>query len=171
RGCRLARRVRFAGNPLPAREVREKRITLYRKVDAGQVDAIGLRQRLGIELASADEHDFLHALLPGPLIGTADGSVQAGKDFRTFKLQPRLAADHQIETSRQWPAERIPGPAAHDDGLAQGQRLEVPEVLWQMPGHAVVQPDHPIMGAGGDQTKRQRRFHQTATGALIWGWD
>src|SRR5690606_16605284 len=64
--------------------------------------------------------------------------------------QIRLAADHDIQPARQRATEGIPGLAAHDDRLAEGHGLEVLEVRRQVPGHLVVETDHPVAGQGGD---------------------
>src|SRR5690606_41390587 len=64
----------------------------------------------------------LHDALPILYHGTAFGGIAA------------VAGQHDVVPARQRPADGLEGLAAHDDGLAHGDALEVGKVCRQVPG-------------------------------------
>jgi len=83
------------------------------------------------------------------------------------------AGNHNIIAPGQGFAQRFIRPAAHDHGMAQGQGLEMPEVLRNMPQQPVAQAQFPRRTQYGDQGEHVGSvdilFFHTATGALIAG--
>ena len=86
--------------------------------------------------------------------------------------QSELPGDHDVAAAGQRPAprvERVPRPAAHHDGRAQRERLEVREVFGNVPRHAAVAADDPALGLRPDQPDLRSTRH-TATAPRIAGW-
>jgi hypothetical protein len=79
------------------------------------------------------------------------------------------AGQHQVQPARQGTAERLRGPAPHQDRLADGQRLEALEIIGQLPRQVVVTADAVVAVKRGDQRELHARAAHTATGALIAG--
>jgi hypothetical protein len=78
----------------------------------------------------------------------------------------RIAGDDDIRPARQRLADGIVADAAHDDRLADGERLEAFEVRREPPRQSAVATDDMIPGDGDDERNLHR---QTATGALmVW---
>ncbi len=140
---------------------REEGVAFRGRIDSGEIQALRLRQCLGVELSAADQHQLLDSLLTRPLLSANQRSVERCKGFGTVELQVLLMADHQVQPPWQWAAKRIPGLATHDDRLAQGHRLEVFEISRQVPRHLVIKSDHAVIG--------ERRDHGKGKGGLIHG--
>ena len=86
--------------------------------------------------------------------GRADAQVFGDAVHRRVQRQAGLAGEHEVAALHERAEPRrdgIPGLAAHDDGAAPGQFLEMRHVFGQMPGHGVVDADAAIVGAGGNQ--------------------
>lgn len=157
----IDRRIFSVRDSLPLRliECWKPRVTLWGERHPGQIQAIRLGQPQLIQLRAADQHHFTGALLMRPSLRTDNGRIKRRINLGTFELQIGLTTDHKVQPPRQRPPERVPGLAAHDDRLAEGSGFEIFEILWQMPGHAVVDADNAITRQRRDQAERERCFH------------
>ncbi|MNI69633.1 hypothetical protein D3C73_1253960 [compost metagenome] len=130
----------------------------YFGIHPGQVQITGLVQQLAEDLATADDAQFAGALA----FCNRFRLVQRG--HRTHALERHLAAagQHQVGPPRQHAADRFGGLAPHQDRLAQGQRLEVLEVVRQVPGHGIALADAAI----AIQRNDHREFHLSGYNSL-----
>ena len=127
--------------------------------DARQVEAVGQRQRLGVDLRPADDEH---------LLALGEEFQRPGKRMRhaaSGDVDP-LAGDDDIFTVRERPPERLPGLAPHHDGMARREGLEVFQVLGDVPQKGVPVADHAVCGHGYNDA--YHRF-QNDMGALIAG--
>lgn len=83
-----------------------------------QFQSIGLRQRLSIDLR-ATNHAQLRIL--GAFFHC---QCQGGDALHACRERLRTSREHQIAPSRQWTANRLESPAAHQDRPPHGQQLE-----------------------------------------------
>src|SRR6266704_6981180 len=66
-----------------------------------------------------------------------------------------IARHHDVGASGQWPpGERVPSLAAHDAGLAQGERLEAFQIIGNAPWQCALVPDHAVLREGYNEGKR-----------------
>ena len=93
------------------------------------------RHREPIDFRAANHADFRH------IPGRGKRRLERRHDGRAFELQPRLPRHHDVVPAGQRPPDRVPGPASHDDRLAERQALEALQVLGQAPGQASFAPD------------------------------
>jgi hypothetical protein len=130
-------------------ERRRVRVAFKIALDLGDLDDVGKRQRLRVDLAAAD-HPHLR-------FGRADRKSfpQRACAFGALRVPVGLPRDDDVAAPGQRPEarrHRIPGLAAHDHGRAHGDLLEMRHVFRQAPGHDTVLADHAIGGARIDQT-------------------
>lgn len=126
--------------------LREPGVALGFDVDFGQIQAVGERDGLGVEVGAADEEDFVGGRTQG------DGGGNGGGDHAAVLAVIGVAGDDDVGAPGQRAAERFEGLAAHEDGMVQRQRLEVGEVFRQPPRQAVFDADDAVFGEGGDDT-------------------
>ena len=89
-------------------------------------------------LTTTDHHHLLTiCLLHGVLQGT--------DHFRTIRLKVGISTDNNILTARQWPANRLPGFPAHDDGFVHRCLFKVLQFCRQMPRHFASESDSTIL--------------------------
>ena len=124
---------------------RKESVGLDVGIDEGQFHAGGQRQRLGVDLAAADDHDTLVA------ITGRQGLVQvAGQHHALGQFRP-TSADDDIETAGQWPPDRFEGASPHHHRVPEGDRLEMLQVSGQVPGHGTSLANGAATGHGGNQ--------------------
>ncbi len=147
------------------------RIALDLDIHFGQVDAAGMGQRLGVDLAAPHHHDLLGGIDGGLLVGQKQRRFEIVTDPHAIVVEAFVPGYHDVEPTRQRPADGGEGLASHDQRLGLGHALEELEVLGQVPGQLVVDADHAVARHGGNHRHRHQGlvFH-TATSALIGGW-
>ena len=110
---------------------------------AREVEAVGHRQGLGVDLRPAD-HEHLLVLRKQP-----HGLLQRMHDRAAGNLDI-LARDDDIGAVGQRPPERLEGLAAHDDGMARRDGLEMFQVFGNMPQQGILVADNAVLGNGND---------------------
>ena len=116
-------------------KLREPSIHLVRSLHLRYVQTLHLRQHAGIQLSTANHHDFLVLQLQRFQLS------QVGNDHRALGHVVGIAGEHNILAPRQRAPQTFPGLAAHEDGMPHGDALEELQVLLQAPGDAIVQAD------------------------------
>lgn len=140
-GMRLARDFL----PLAGIERRKKGIACQGSVHLGQFQRSGLRQKLRIQFATAYHHDL------GLVRRGGQCSSHRGKDFRATSDKAGLAGNHEIASPGKRSAEAVPGSPAHQDGLAQGECLEVLKVCGQAPRQGACHANDAVVANGGNE--------------------
>src|SRR3546814_8188771 len=128
--------------PLRRIEVGEAGVALRAGVHLGQIDAAGQRQRLLVDLPTADHHDLRRPGLACQILGALQRRRQAGDDLGTLGLESRIAGDDEVRAARQRLADRPPGLAAHHHRLAERLRLEELEVAREVTGQPARSEEH-----------------------------
>ena len=81
------------------------------------------------EVGAADHADLVLAVLGRLLAGDGQRLGEVLADHRALRLELGLAREHDVEAARQRAARQaLPGLAAHDHRLAEGQRAEAAQV-------------------------------------------
>ena len=119
-------RLRRHQPPFALVQRRETRVALVGAEDPCEVELPGQRQRRGVDLRPADDE---HLLVRGK---QRDGLLQR-MDHRAAGDLDILARDDDVRPVGKRTPERLPGFAAHDDRMARGHGLEMPEVLGNVP--------------------------------------
>ena len=81
-------------------------------------------------------------------------SIEKIRRLRAFGGKRAVARDDDILAILERAAQRLPRLAAHDHGVAGGERAEAREVRRQLPGKGVVCADHAVTRNGGDEGER-----------------
>ena len=131
--------------PLITLVIREEGVSLHRQLNMGQIETIGARQSLGVQLTATDDH---HLLAVGQ---HRQRSLQRRSHIDACRLPLGIAADHQIPPTRQRTANRFKGAAPHHHRLTHGDRLEVAQIGRQMPRHRISAPNHALFSHGDNQ--------------------
>ena len=139
----------------------EVRIAVDVGVHLGELEAIGVGKQLGVELGPAD-----HEQRRRPADG-GDRGRGVGEAFGAFGAELRVAAYDEVASSGQRTAERLPGLASHQDGVAERERTEMLQVGPEPPRQLVVASDGAVARDRGDEDDLGS-IH-TATGALMCG--
>src|SRR2546423_11751940 len=74
------------------------------------------------------------------------------------------AGDHDVVSPGRGPADRFKSPATHDHRVTNGKLPETPQVLRQVPGHAVAVADDAVARHGGDDGDARKAGHFGSTG-------
>jgi len=131
-----------------------------------QNQAVGMRQGFAVQLAAPDDHDLRAHCEP-------DSVLQGMCNFAALGRERTVAGHDDVLPPRQDAPNRLPGLAAHDDGLAHRGRLEMPQFTGQVPWHAPVLADGPVAAHGRDDRDdlvlQHRVAIQTAIGARMAG--
>jgi hypothetical protein len=131
--------------------VAEKRVAILDVgMHQGQMDAARQRQALPVDLGTADDHQGIAAGEGTCLLHGADHPGVARRELRR-------AAHDDVGSLRQGLAYRFIGLAAHQHRLADGQRLEMPQIRRQVPGQPVAASDDVVFGRRDHQF--QHRCH------------
>ena len=119
-GVMCIRQVVFLTDELPLLGVYGGKIGIARALVCYQclVDAVSQRQGGSVQLATANDHDFIIFLVGMQCLIKRCVGFAAGKVFVR-------AANHNIVSARQGTANGFVGFAPHDDGFAHGDLLEV----------------------------------------------
>ena len=132
------------------------------EVDLREHELVGVGERRRVDLGAADDED---ALLVGE---KRERVLERGGALGTLGAPRVVSRDDDVAPSGQRAeaiGERVPRAPAHHDRVPRRERLEVRDVLRQVPRDASVAPDHAIARDRGDERDRH-----TATGARIAGW-
>src|SRR5450830_1096545 len=126
----FTRRFKPAG-----RQRREKGIAIKRVGNLGGGRAVGSAgcQGLGENLGAADDAGGLSSR-------QGDGGLQRASRVHALVRPGRIAGDDDVAALGQGPPDRFKGLAAHDDGVAQGDPLEMGQVFRQVPGQLLSMP-------------------------------
>ena len=120
-------------------------------VDMGQVHPFGSRQARDIDFAAAD-HAQLRCVVG---IGDRDGLLDRPHRLHAIEWHLPGPRQHQVAPAGQRPSQRLGGLAAHQQWLAQGQRLEASEIVGEAPRKRVAAPDRAVPVERGDQHQRR----------------
>src|SRR5690606_31606731 len=101
----------------------------------------------------------------GDILGHADGVIEGGHDLDAIGDVIGLAGDDDVGAAGQRALEGFPGLPSHDDGFAEGDALEVLQVVGEVPGQLVVAADAAVGGAGDDQGQHHYEVPFTASGS------
>ena len=130
----------------------EHRIAARLDMHFGQMNAAGKRQRGTINLRPTHDHDFIRPLRAR----RRQRRFQRSCHHAAFGAISRIACDDDVGAAGQRALRKtLPGPAAHDDRLAHGQRLEPPHVFRNAPRNAARIADHAIVRHGQNE-----RYHR-----------
>ena len=124
-------------------------------VDVRDQQGVGERQGKAVDFRATDDEDLVATR-------AGDGGGEVGAGFGVGQGERRVAADDQILPPRQGAADAVVGFAPHDDGMAEGLRLEVFEVARQMPRHGTGVADGAVVALRDDK-EDFRHAHSTAT--------
>ena len=132
---------------------RERRVARGLQLDAGDHQAIGVRDGLRIDIGAAHHADLIDAAAQR----IAARRIERGGDARSSPAHPGSSTSgsrrhHDIGAAWQRPArERLVGLAAHHHRLAPGDVAEVPHLGLEPPRQFAALPDHAVLGDGDDQ--------------------
>src|SRR3954469_11307081 len=98
------------------------------------VEAIGARQRRGIDFAAADHADLIDLAGRGTFARELERSVKAFGSEDTGGRKPRAARHDDDVTPIEYATNRLEGLASHDERLAHGDGAKSLEVGPQPPG-------------------------------------
>ena len=118
-------------------------------VDDGEVDAVGDGECGVKDFAAAGDEDLI--IVRVQVVRMAQGLFQGGDHRCAASAKCRIAGDDDVGATGQRLADRLPGLAAHDDGMAHGASLEVPQVGGHVPGQRAPAADHAVARHRGDQ--------------------
>src|SRR5690606_2169101 len=143
----------FAGGLLPGvlRIGGKEGVAVDVGVDFGDVEARDFFEGLGVDFSAADDDGFVDTVDQGDVFGHADGVIEGGHNLGAVGDVVGLAGDDDVGAAGQRAFQGFPGFASHDDGFAEGDALEVFQVVGQVPGQLVVAADAAVGGAGDDQ--------------------
>src|SRR3546814_2645916 len=91
--------------PLRRIELGETGVALRVGVHLGQIDAAGQRQRLLVDLPTADHHDLRRPGLACQILGALQRRRQTGDDLGTLGLESRIAGDDEVRRSEEHTSE------------------------------------------------------------------
>src|SRR5437660_4538580 len=74
------------------------------------------------------------------------------------------AGDHDVLSPRKGPADRFKCSATHDHRVTKRKLPETPQVLREVPGHAVAVADDAVARHGGDDDDARQTGHFGSTG-------
>ena len=137
----------LAGRLVPhAFQLRQHGVAFELFMHFGKFDAGGELHGSGIDLRPADHENLVR------LARLRDGVLQRMRRHRAIRRPVRLAGDHDVgATGQRLFGQRVPGLAAHHNGIAHGQRLEALQVLGNAPGNAAILADDAILGGCDNQ--------------------
>ena len=153
-GMALVGSVRHRFALTPCRKVPQWEIDVAReqRAHAREIDPRRQRQRQRIDLGAADDTQLHGASGQCPRLLDAVDIFDAGGG------SVRSAAQHQVAPARQRLADRIEGPAPHQQRLAERHGLEVLQIVGQMPWQAAVLADHAVVRHGHHQCNPRGRL-------------
>ena len=138
----------FRGDDVPQLGVNlgEKGIGMFGQgVDVGEAEAVGQRERSGIDGGTADDEDFLAD-------GGIEGSLEGGKDFGVGPGSATGAGEDEVAAVGQSAfGEGLKSAASHDDGVAGGEGFEALEVSTNRIEEAVLKADGIVLSQGADE--------------------
>ena len=144
-------------------------VALGSRLDLCHIYAAGRGKGGGEDRRAADDahlaRSVVRRLFPGDL--RRFGKTVA--DEGSARFEGAVAGKDDVESAGQRPARQaLPGPSAHDHGLAQGELSEESHVGFQPPWKGTAAADDAVGGAGDGPEGENGA--QTAIGALIAGW-
>jgi len=113
------------------------------------IEPIRPRQKLPIDLGTTDDHH-----LGCGFRGLERGGHRMYADT-AWGLVTGIPGEEDVAPFRQGPTQGFIGTAPHDDGLAECQGAEMPEIRREMPGQAVAATDDAVLRHGEDEGKDQ----------------
>ena len=118
------------------------------KVNNRCLNPVGEGQACCIDFAATKQNDLVACIRGGshPVTRQRNRHVKITRAQRPVRRPARIARHHDAGPPGQWPADRIPCAAAHNQRAAHGQRLDTFQIVRQMPDQAVAIPNHPIIG-------------------------
>ena len=153
-------------DPPPAPLHRRKAdVALDLRSDPGQVDPVRAVECGPVHLRTADDE---HLVIAG---GGAQGLLERPGQQDPIRQVEVAARQDDAGPPGQRPADRLPGPPAHDDVVAHGQPLEPLQVGGQAPRQATLTADDAVLGDRDDEGHSHADVddRHTAIGALMWG--
>ena len=132
--------------PQPGVDLGEKGIGLFGQgVDVGEAEAMGERERSGIDGGAADDEDFLAG-------GGIDGGLEGGEHFGVGPGSATGAGEDEVAAVGQSAfGEGLKSAASHDDGVASGEGFEALEVGADGIEEAVLKADGIVLSQGADE--------------------
>ena len=132
-------------------------------VDLGEDLVGGAGQRRGVDLRAAGHEDLR-------VTGEGVGVIECGGDCHAGVVPVRVPGQHDRATTRQRSPDGFVRHPPHDEGVAQGDGLEVAEVLTAVPRDVGAVADDSASRVGSDQRDASGMLVHTAIGALIAGY-
>ena len=127
-------------------------------VDLCETETVGQGECLTVDAGSADDVD----VFIGGAVG--EGFFEGGIDVAAFEGFLRTAQYNVPTVGQGTLGKGEKGVAAHDDGVACGERLEALQVVREPVDEFVLESNGPVLGYCC-----YNRYH-TLTSALMWGW-
>ena len=145
------------------RRRREQRVAVDVRIDLGQQELVGERQRRRVDLGAADHEHLRRRRRRGRRASSSDPTRSAPSPYHfAFRVTTMLRRPGQRPEAV---GDRVPRSPAHYDRMAHRDLAEPCHVLRDPPGNAVVATDHATVGDRCDE-----RDSHTAIGARIAGW-
>ena len=138
--------MRLLGDELPLTFVDgwKESIAFDVSMHARQVQSLCHGQKEFIDLAAAYHHYFTG------IAGCTYRFIHGTHDIAAVGQKAVPARNNDILPSRQRTADRFPGFAAHDDGLAHRDRLETFKVIGQAPRKITLNTDDAVLRRGNN---------------------
>ena len=155
---------RVAVKFLPVVQIKRGKEDITARVHGHAREVKALRHRQGAceYLRPADDKELL---LAGCLRGS-NGRIKRGEDLGIAWPEARVMREHQQLAAGQLARHRIVGFAPHQYVVATRQTPKMFKVIAEVPGHAALAADAPLL----IQCGQQGNDHYTATVAAICGW-
>lgn len=114
--------------------------------DEGELEAVGAADGLAVDFGTADDEYLVGGGNKG------DGFVDGVNDFGARGLEVGAAGHDDVAAARKCAfGERFEGLAAHDNGVAHGEGLEVAQVVADVESEAALAADGAVEADGGNQ--------------------
>src|SRR6516165_11091653 len=123
---------------------REMNISLGRAFHKGDVHAIGPADQGRIEIGATCQDDFARVHGFCPLNGKGQSCFEIMREMDRFGFEIDVAGQDDRLAARPRAANRLEGLAAHEHGLAHGERAKMRTVAREVPGQAATGADNAI---------------------------
>lgn len=126
-------------------DVGEAGVALRPHAHMGDVEFVGKRHRLAVNLATADDKNLLLAL------AHRQGSLQRGRHLATLKPEFGVARNYNVAAAGQGSPDAFVGLAPHNDRVTESYSLEVAEIFGYVPGHSAARTYNAVLSHGNYQ--------------------
>src|SRR5262245_42923931 len=138
-------------------------------MDVGEVDALGERHDGAKYVVAPDHYDLVDPCFLASTAGVLQPLLQAAHYDSARRHEARLAREHDIDAAIEHAGKRLEGASAHQNGLAERDFAELPEIGGEPPGKIAADADGAVLstrhhkGDDGIALRSRRLSAHTAT--------